>query len=51
MVEVIPVVDGGLGNSAYLLELGAGRGLVVDASRDLRIFAASARSPSRPAES
>jgi len=31
-----PVVDEGLGNSAYLLDLGDGSGLAVDASRDLR---------------
>lgn len=30
------LVDEGLGNSAYLLDLGDGRGLVVDPSRDLR---------------
>jgi rhodanese-related sulfurtransferase/glyoxylase-like metal-dependent hydrolase (beta-lactamase superfamily II) len=35
-VQVIPVVDEGLGNSAYLLDLGDGRALAVDASRDLR---------------
>lgn len=35
-VSVIPLVDEGLGNSAYLLDLDDGRALVVDASRDLR---------------
>ncbi|MEV8437393.1 rhodanese-like domain-containing protein [Actinosynnema sp. NPDC051121] len=35
-VEVVPLVDEGLGNSAYLVDLGDGRGLVVDASLDLR---------------
>jgi glyoxylase-like metal-dependent hydrolase (beta-lactamase superfamily II)/rhodanese-related sulfurtransferase len=35
-VVVVPVVDEGLGNSAYLVDLGDGRGLVVDAGRDLR---------------
>ena len=30
------VVDEGLGNSAYLLDLGDGSALAVDASRDLR---------------
>jgi hydroxyacylglutathione hydrolase len=35
-VDVTPLVDDGLGNSAYLVDLGNGRGLVVDASRDLR---------------
>jgi hydroxyacylglutathione hydrolase len=33
---VLPLVDEGLGNSSYLVDLGDGRGLVVDASRDLR---------------
>ena len=35
-VAVVPLVDNGLGNSAYLVDLGDNRGLVVDASRDLR---------------
>jgi hydroxyacylglutathione hydrolase len=39
---VIPVVDEGLGNSAYLVDLGDGRGLVVDAARDLRAVRAAA---------
>jgi glyoxylase-like metal-dependent hydrolase (beta-lactamase superfamily II) len=34
--EVVPVVDEGLGNSSYLVDLGDGRTLVVDPSRDLR---------------
>src|SRR5258708_21708757 len=33
---LIRVVDEGLGNSAYLVDLGDGRALAVDASRDLR---------------
>ena len=33
---LIPLVDEGLGNSAYLADLGDGRALAVDASRDLR---------------
>jgi hydroxyacylglutathione hydrolase len=33
---VIPVVDEGLGNSSYLVDLGDGRALAVDASLDLR---------------
>jgi len=33
---VIPLVDDGLGNSAYLVDLGDGRAMAVDASRDLR---------------
>jgi glyoxylase-like metal-dependent hydrolase (beta-lactamase superfamily II)/rhodanese-related sulfurtransferase len=39
---VIPVVDEGMGNSAYLVNLGDGRGLVVDAARDLRAVRAAA---------
>ena len=35
-VAVVPLVDEGLGNSAYLVDLGDSRALVVDASRDLR---------------
>lgn len=35
-VDVVPLVDEGLGNSAYLVDLGDGRALAVDASRDLR---------------
>ncbi|WNM35784.1 MBL fold metallo-hydrolase [Streptomyces sp. Li-HN-5-11] len=34
--HLIPLVDTGLGNSAYLVGLGDGRALGVDASRDLR---------------
>ncbi|CRZ15684.1 MBL fold metallo-hydrolase [Mycolicibacterium neworleansense] len=34
--HLIPLVDGGLGNSSYLVNLGDGRALAVDASRDLR---------------
>jgi hydroxyacylglutathione hydrolase len=41
-IDVTPLVDGGLGNSAYLVDLGDGRGLVVDASRDLRPVRAAA---------
>lgn len=37
---VIPLVDVGLGNSAYLVDLGDGRALAVDASRDLRALRA-----------
>lgn len=39
---VIPLVDQGLGNSAYLVALGDGRALAVDASRDLRELRAAA---------
>src|SRR5512133_3197195 len=35
---VIPVVDEGLGNSAYLVDLGEGRALAIDPSRDLRLL-------------
>ncbi|RNM12077.1 MBL fold metallo-hydrolase [Nocardioides pocheonensis] len=35
-VKVEALVDEGLGNSAYLVDLGDGRALAVDASRDLR---------------
>ena len=34
MPTVHPVIDEGLGNSAYLVELGDGRALVVDPARD-----------------
>ncbi|MGQ0631570.1 MAG: rhodanese-like domain-containing protein [Sporichthyaceae bacterium] len=34
--HLIPLIDAGLGNSSYLLDLGDGRALAVDASRDLR---------------
>ena len=40
---VVPLVDEGLGNSAYLLDLGDGRALAVDASRDLRAVAGRRR--------
>jgi glyoxylase-like metal-dependent hydrolase (beta-lactamase superfamily II) len=36
MDQLIPLVDEGLGNSAYLLDLGDGRALAVDPSLDLR---------------
>jgi glyoxylase-like metal-dependent hydrolase (beta-lactamase superfamily II)/rhodanese-related sulfurtransferase len=41
-VAVVPLVDEGMGNSTYLVDLGDGRGLVVDASRDLRAVRAAA---------
>jgi hydroxyacylglutathione hydrolase len=34
--HLIPLVDEGLGNSAYLVDLGDGRALAVDVSRDVR---------------
>ncbi|MFN2538415.1 MAG: rhodanese-like domain-containing protein [Mycobacteriales bacterium] len=33
---IVPLVDEGLGNSAYLVDLGDGRALAIDPSRDLR---------------
>lgn len=43
-ISVIPLVDEGLGNSAYLLDLDDGRALAVDVSRDLRgLYDASRR--------
>ena len=39
---VLPIVDTGLGNSSYLVDLGDGRALAVDASRDLRALRAVA---------
>lgn len=43
-VELVPLIDEGLGNSAYLVDLGDGRALVVDVSRDLRaVHTAAAR--------
>jgi hydroxyacylglutathione hydrolase len=33
---IVPLLDEGLGNSAYLVDLGDGRALAVDPSRDLR---------------
>jgi hydroxyacylglutathione hydrolase len=41
-IDLVPLVDEGLGNSAYLVDLGDGRALVVDVSRDLRAVHASA---------
>ncbi|MBY0291063.1 MAG: MBL fold metallo-hydrolase [Mycobacteriaceae bacterium] len=35
-IDLVALVDEGLGNSAYLVDLGDGRALVVDVSRDLR---------------
>lgn len=42
-VEIVPLVDDGLGNSAYLLDLGDGRAMVVDVSLDLRAAFDAAR--------
>jgi len=41
--RIVPVVDEGLGNSAYLADLGDGRALAVDVPRDLRAVRAAAR--------
>lgn len=40
--RVVPVLDEGLGNSAYLVDLGDGRAMAVDAPRDLRAVHATA---------
>jgi len=40
--HLIPLVDEGLGNSAYLVDLGDGRALAMDASRDLRALRTAA---------
>jgi hydroxyacylglutathione hydrolase len=40
---VMPVIDEGLGNSAYLVDLGDGRALAVDPSLDLRALDAAAQ--------
>ncbi|WP_175412720.1 rhodanese-like domain-containing protein [Streptomyces sp. TRM64462] len=40
--HLLPLVDAGLGNSAYLVDLGDGRALAVDAARDLRALRAAA---------
>lgn len=41
-LHLIPIVDEGLGNSTYLLDLGAGLALVVDPERDVRQVRAEA---------
>src|SRR5690349_18428104 len=43
MVEIVPIIDEGLGNSSYLVDLGDGRALVVDPSRDPCAYTAEAR--------
>lgn len=40
---VTALVDEGLGNSSYLVDIGDGRALVVDPSRDLRLLDSAAR--------
>ncbi|GAA3959959.1 MBL fold metallo-hydrolase [Actinoplanes auranticolor] len=41
-MHLVPLIDEGLGNSAYLLDVGDGRALAVDAPRDLRALRAAA---------
>ncbi len=41
--QLTPVLDEGLGNSAYLVDLGDGRALAVDPPRDLRALRAAGR--------
>jgi glyoxylase-like metal-dependent hydrolase (beta-lactamase superfamily II)/rhodanese-related sulfurtransferase len=41
--ELVPVVDDGLGNTTWMVGLGDGRALVVDAGRDLRGVQVAAR--------
>lgn len=41
--DVVPVVDEGLGNSSYVVDLGDGSALVVDPPRDLRCVRAAVR--------
>jgi len=40
---IVPIVDEGLGNSAYLVDLGDGRALAVDAPLDLRAVRSTAK--------
>lgn len=42
-LHLIPIVDEGLGNSTYLLDLGKGQALVVDPERDVRQVRKEAR--------
>jgi glyoxylase-like metal-dependent hydrolase (beta-lactamase superfamily II)/rhodanese-related sulfurtransferase len=42
MAEIVTIRDEGLGNSSYLVELGDGRGLVLDPSRDPGPYLAAA---------
>jgi glyoxylase-like metal-dependent hydrolase (beta-lactamase superfamily II)/rhodanese-related sulfurtransferase len=43
MIEVVPFVDEGLGNSSYLVDLGDGSALAVDPSRDPTPYLAEAK--------
>ena len=42
MADIVAILDEGLGNSSYLVDLGGGRGLVVDPSRDPGPYLAAA---------
>lgn len=42
-VQIIPIADVGLGNTAYLVDLGDGSGLVVDPERDPRPYLEAAK--------
>jgi hydroxyacylglutathione hydrolase len=44
LVDIVPFVDDGLGNSSYLVDLGDGRGLVVDPTRDITAYVDAAAS-------
>ena len=44
MKNLVPFVDEGLGNSSYLIDLGDGRALVIDPSRDPSPYLARAES-------
>ena len=43
MTEIVPIVDKGLGNASYLVDLGDGRALVVDPERDSRPYVRESR--------
>jgi hydroxyacylglutathione hydrolase len=42
MVDIVAIVDRGLGNSAYLVDLGDGQGMVIDPERDPTPYLAAA---------
>jgi hydroxyacylglutathione hydrolase len=44
LVDIVPFVDDGLGNSSYLVDLGDGRGLVLDPTRDVTPYVHAAAS-------
>lgn len=43
--DLTPLVDEGLGNISYLVDLGDGRALAVDSPRELRAVRVAARRP------